>query len=125
MGYLYYDDSKHPEGNFYLGAFIYSNRELDDDIGECINSCGLNPEEDEFKSCFRMDKNPEQNELRKRLRSFIHSSKISVVVSAPNKLDFKTSTYRAIIQLIKENRTEMDFPICISLDQGILKTQMM
>jgi len=68
-----------------------------------------------------MDDNPEQKELRKRLRSFIHGSKISVVVSAPNELDFKTSIYKAILQLIKENRTEINFPICISLDQGIFK----
>ena len=50
MGYLYFDDSKHPQCGFTLGAFVF----CDDDLTELINDellqVGLKPGKDEFKS---------------------------------------------------------------------------
>lgn len=63
-GFIYYDDSKHPNADFFMGAFIYSERDLNEEISQYISSIGLDPSKDEFKSRLRMDQSPEQKELR-------------------------------------------------------------
>jgi hypothetical protein len=122
-GFLYFDDSKHPEAGFYLGAFIYSEKDLNETINQFILQAGLDPTTDEFKSGLRMDQNPEQKELRKYLKRLIHDVKISVVLSSPNEVDFKKSTCKAIIQLIENNRKNLIFPTIIFLDEGIFKNK--
>lgn len=120
-GFVYYDDSKHPEADFYLGAFIYSEKDLNNEISEFISSCGPDPEKDEFKSRLRMDQNPEQKELRKYLKRLISDIKISLVISPPNESGFKIATSQAINIFIKNNQEDIKFPLNIFLDQGIYK----
>ena len=104
-------------------AFVYSKRNLNKDIGESIKSCGLDPDKDEFKSCLRMDKNPEQIELRKRFRNFIQSSRISIVISAPDDADFSLSSCNALIQLLENNTDDLHFPLKVFFDQGIFRNE--
>jgi len=122
-GFIYYDDSKHPDSRFYLGAFIYSDKDLNDIISEYISICGLDPNKDEFKSRSRKDKHPEQVELRKYLKRLIGEIKIFVVISAPNENDFKISTKQALINLIENNISDLKTELNIFLDQGIFKNE--
>ncbi len=121
-GFLYYDDSKHPEAEFYLGAFVFSERDLNEEISKCISFCSLDPEKDEFKSGLRMDKHPEQKELRSYLKRLIRNGKIGIVLTAPNEEDFKISTSKAIVQLIENNQDELGIPLNIFLDEGIYQS---
>ncbi len=120
-GFIYYDDSKHTDSGFYLGAFVYSDIDLDDKISEYISICGLDPNKDEFKSRLRKDKNPEQVELRKYLKRLISKIRIFVVISAPNENDFKLSTKNALVNLIENNTNDLKSELNIFLDQGIFK----
>jgi hypothetical protein len=120
-GFIYYDDSKHPNAEFYLGAFIYSERDLNEEISQYISASGLSPKVDEFKSRLRMDQNPEQKELRKYLKRLIRHTKIAIVITAPNEKDFKYSTSKALIQLIENNQEDLIFPLTVHLDEGIYK----
>ena len=71
MGFLYFDDSKHPECGFALGVFVF----CDEDPSELINSellqSGLKPGEDEFKSSALMSQNQRLTRLRGRLRTLL------------------------------------------------------
>lgn len=122
-GFIYYDDSKHPKADFFMGAFIYSERDLNEEISQYISSSGLDPNKDEFKSRLRMDQNPEQKELRQYLKRLISDTKIAIVITAPNEKDFKACTSKALIQLIENNQEELIFPLNVFLDQGIYKNQ--
>ncbi|QMU63685.1 MAG: hypothetical protein GKR88_04890 [Flavobacteriaceae bacterium] len=106
-----------------MGAFIYSERDLNEEISQYISASGLDPKKDEFKSRLRMNQNPEQKELRKYLKRLINDIKIAVVITAPNETDFKTYTSKALIQLIKNNQEELIFPLNVFLDEGIYKNQ--
>jgi hypothetical protein len=120
-GFIYYDDSKHPDSGFYLGAFIYSDKDLNNIISEYISICGLNPNKEEFKSRLRKDKNPEQIELRGYLKKLIGDVRIFVVISAPNENDFKISSENALINLIENNTNELKPELNIFFDQGIFR----
>ena len=83
MGYLYFDDSKHPACGFALGVFVF----CDDDPSELINSkllqSGLKPGEEEFKSSSLMNQNRRLTRLRGRLRTLLASyCKLAVVVAS-------------------------------------------
>lgn len=83
MGYLYFDDSKHPECGFALGVFVF----CDDDPSELINSelleSGLKPGEDEFKSSALMSQNRRLTRLRGRMRKLLASyCELAVVVAS-------------------------------------------
>lgn len=122
-GFIYYDESKHPKAEFYLGAFIYSERDLNKEISQHISTSGLDPNKDEFKSRLRMDQNPEQKELRKYLKRLISDTKIAIVITTPNEINFKSSTSKALTHLIENNQENLIFPLEVFLDEGIYKGQ--
>ncbi len=121
MSYLYFDDSKHSNCNFFLGAFVYSDIDLDNIIADYIKSSGLDPNIDEFKSRLRKDKHPEQVELRNHLKELISQSKIGIVISPPNEKEFKIATCNALFQILENNKKELSYPLEIYLDQGLFK----
>ncbi|MDX9782798.1 MAG: DUF3800 domain-containing protein [Bacteroidales bacterium] len=122
-GYIYYDDSKHPGSGFYLGAFVYSDKDLNNIISGYISLCGLDPNKDEFKSSLRKDKNPKQIELRRYLKRLIGNIRIFVVIAQPNENDFKMATRNALINLIEHNQAALKSNLNIFLDQGIFKNE--
>lgn len=50
MSSFYFDESIHHQANFILGAFVYSDVDLDADVAEALEQSGLRPGIDEFKS---------------------------------------------------------------------------
>lgn len=71
MGYFYFDESVHPDANFILGAFAYSESALEAPVAEALLQSGLEPRVDEFKSGARMCDSPAQVEARGRLTCVI------------------------------------------------------
>jgi len=53
MGFFHFDESLHPEAQFALGTFVYSEESLDTCVREALQKTGLSPGVDEFKSGIR------------------------------------------------------------------------
>ena len=104
-----------------MGAFIFLDTNPNDEIVKYLIKCGLDSGTDEFKSGARMDKYPEQIELRRHLKRLISETKIGVLVSASNEGDFKKSASQALIQIIKNNEFENESELEVFFDQGIFK----
>ena len=121
-GFLYFDDSKHPKANFYLGTFVFLRSDMNDAIGDCLDQCGLDPENDEFKSGVHMESHPEQKALRECMKQFFSGSEIGVVVTSPNQDDFKKSVSLSLIQFIEANQLDHIEKLEIFLDEGIYKS---
>src|SRR6267154_472279 len=68
MGSFYFDESIHPQANCILGAFAYSETALDGYVADALQRSGLKPGVEEFKSGFRMDRQPAQVKARKLLK---------------------------------------------------------
>src|ERR1700687_1298180 len=84
MGFFHFDESLHPEAQFALGAFVYSEESLDATISEALYQSGLIPGVDEFKSGIRMDRNPKQAHARQLLKSILHERCGIGVIVAPD-----------------------------------------
>lgn len=81
MGYFYFDESIQERGGFIIGAFVYSPYDVTPNVYAAIEQVGLRPGGiDEFKSGARMDRNPEQAELRSRLSAILGNTHVGVVV---------------------------------------------
>ncbi len=87
MGYFYFDESIHSKGEFILGAFVYSQNDVNGRVEEAIKSCGLVPGIDEYKSGTHVGKHLEQAELRDKLKGIVYRTKIGVVVHPYDKRD--------------------------------------
>jgi len=87
MGYFYFDESIHSKGEFILGAFVYSQDDVNGQVEEAIKSSGLVPGIDEYKSGTHVGKHPEQAELRDKLKSIVYRTKIGVIVHPYDKRD--------------------------------------
>ena len=72
MGYFYFDESIHERGGFIIGAYVYAERDLTQEIYDRIRSVGLAAGSDEFKSGAHMATDAKQRQLRTSLLSFFH-----------------------------------------------------
>ncbi len=122
MNYLYFDESKHVRHGFILGAYVYSKRDLNDDISQIISSVGLRPETDEFKSSFYMSKHPEQKELRRKLQGLLHYIKIGLVISSENEYELRSTSLNGL-KFLTEKNDEFKNGTIIFFDAGIFKNQ--
>lgn len=71
MGFLFFDESKHPKRGFHVGAFAYCPHDPTSDIDALLKRSGLQPGVDEFKSSSRMDSNINIRELRDDLTCLV------------------------------------------------------
>lgn len=81
MGYVYFDDSKHPRAGFSLGAFVCCDDNLDDKVHGVLKKHGLVPGSDEFKSSTHMGRNPVQAVVREDLLKILQFCRLGVVVA--------------------------------------------
>ena len=80
MSYFYFDETIQERGQFIIGAFVCSVNDISAEVFSALEKVGLRPKVDEFKSGVRMDRNPEQQNLRAHLSKLLQSTKIGVVV---------------------------------------------
>lgn len=81
MGFFYFDESIHNQGNFILGAFVFSVTDLTPIVYDKIHGVGLKPGIDEFKSSHLMKNGGEPLKLREALRSMFTSVKIGMIIT--------------------------------------------
>lgn len=80
MGHFYFDETIQERGGFIIGAFVYSPNDVTPEVYSAIEHVGLRPGVDEFKSGTRMDRNPKQAVLRKRLIEILAHTRVGLVV---------------------------------------------
>lgn len=85
MGLFYFDESIHKKGSFILGAYVYSQFDVDRQVEDAIKSCGLEPGKDEYKSGMHVGKHPEQAGLRSKLKDILHKTKLGIVINSYDK----------------------------------------
>lgn len=99
MGTFYFDESMHDDGGFILGAFVYTEQDIEGEIRNVFKKLNLNVGIDEFKSSVKMAANPNMKILRKELREILLVCRIAVVVIP--KSDRKVLGYEAFACLLK------------------------
>ena len=85
MGFFYFDESIHPRAHFTLGAFVYSEVDLQRPVADALLQSGLTPYVDEFKSGNWMKHNPTQIAAREKLRTIVREHCRLAVVVAPDE----------------------------------------
>ena len=121
MGLLFFDDSKHDNQGFSLGAFVYVDRDPRPAVNRALQDCGLCPGIDEFKSSSYMNRNPTQARLRQKLRNILTQGCRLGVVVVPCSSELE---YEAMLLLQKMlshpdlDRTQHE----VYFDEGLFKT---
>lgn len=101
MGFLFFDDSKHPKRGFSLGAFVYTATDPTKAVHEAIARRGFQPGADEFKSSAHMGRNPKQALLREDLRQTVrHSCQLGVVV-VPSEAELGPEALRLLDKMLQ------------------------
>ncbi|QSE96508.1 DUF3800 domain-containing protein [Fulvivirga lutea] len=122
MAYIYYDESKHDQAGFYLGAFVYSKYDLNKEISNILKETGLDPNEIEFKSRLA-NSNPELKIVREKLRRLFSKVKVFIVVSNNIPKEFAEATELGLKQLLEYNKEEIEDNVEIFLDEGIFRKE--
>lgn len=100
MGFLFFDDSKHPARGFSLGVFVYSAHDPSDAVREAIVDQGLDPGVDEFKSSSRMDQNPQQLALRESLGCIIRETCRLGVMVVPQETELGPQAFYLLEKML-------------------------
>lgn len=69
----YIDESVQHECDFVVSAFVFTNGRFDREVSSVLREAGLKPGLDEFKSCIRMDINPQMRKVRDTLLALASS----------------------------------------------------
>lgn len=86
MAYLYFDDSKHHQWGFAIGAFVIFDHDPREDIHRIMSAFELDPDKFEFKSSGIKQGNPLAQKLRSEFRDYIRSrGKISLCITDHDK----------------------------------------
>lgn len=100
MGFLFFDDSKHPARGFNLGAFVYSAHDPSGAVREALVDQGLELGIHEFKSSARMDQNPEQVALRGSLKWIIQERCRLGVVVVPRETELGPQAFHLLKKML-------------------------
>ncbi|SFP95650.1 DUF3800 domain-containing protein [Hymenobacter arizonensis] len=118
MGHFYVDDSVHNEAGFIIGACVYTEIDLSNEIDNIIEKHGYDKTEFEHKSGASYSKDPNKIKVREGLKQLlIHQCKLGVVVIPSDqreKLGFEC--IKAIKTFIVHNN--LKDPNDIYFDQG-------
>jgi hypothetical protein len=82
VGTFYFDESIHVLGEFIVGVFVYTNRNIDSDIDKALTLACLEPGIEEFKSGAPMKSRPELQTLRDEMFVVLRENcRIGIVVT--------------------------------------------
>jgi hypothetical protein len=104
MGFFYFDESIQSRGDFILGAWVYSEKDIEEQVGEALKKNGLIPGRDEFKSSYHMGRNPVQAALRDDLKMVLQNCRIAVVIAPIEKRSaFGEEGCRGLLKVLRNN----------------------
>jgi hypothetical protein len=107
MSFFYFDETIQEKAGFIIGAYVYSPYDLTPSIHSAIESVGLRPKHDEFKSGARMIAHPEQIQLRNLLSSMIRDVKTGIIVHpAMQRETLGSEALKGLSKIILANNLE-------------------
>ena len=120
---FYIDESLHPRHGFNVVGFAYSEQPLDDLVASVLESAGLRPGVDEFKSNAAMSGSPELHELRENLRNLVArtNTRVAFLFTSPDRGLLGEHTVRTLGEIIKANGLSPRQTVYI--DEGLIHTQ--
>lgn len=120
MGYFYFDESIHDRGKFILGAFVYCKNDLTPQVYDKIESVGLRPKYNEFKSSYIMDRGGTYLELREELRGMFMKVNIGLVIAPiDDRKCFGNHALKGLEKIIVNNNMNKERHD-VYFDQGIM-----
>ncbi|MGY4384360.1 hypothetical protein ACVWYN_001386 [Pedobacter sp. UYP24] len=123
MGNFYVDDSVHDHAGFILCACVYASAEIEQELVDLMKSCGLDPDEFEYKSSANYSKQPELAEFRSELKGLVQQScRYGIVVLPRDKREnVGQECLLAIDQFVKVN-PQVGTSVSIFMDQGMFSS---
>jgi len=87
MAYIFFDDSKHHDWGFSLGAFSICEHDPTEELRRVVEKNGYDPEHFEFKSSSLMKDAPLLQAMRKEFRLFVQMNcRVAVCVADGDKI---------------------------------------
>lgn len=119
MRHFYIDDTVQDRGEFVLGAVVFGP-DAESSVTLAIESVGLRPGVDEFKSSARMDAHPEQVKLRERLHTVLADYRIGVlVIPRGERANLGHTALLAVDQFVNANGLRKEAELHVFLDEGM------
>jgi len=122
LGYFYFDESIHERAGFILGAYVYSPDDLSPSVYAQIKAVGLRPGIDEFKSSTKMDKDPQRQLLRDKIKELLWSAwaKVGlVVIPLQERSHLGEEALRGLEKIIRVNDLRGGKAHQVFFDEGI------
>lgn len=120
MGQFYIDDSVHDKAGFIVGACIYTESDLAEEIKNVITANGHDPNFFEYKSCRNYSKQPSSVAVRSGLKGLLSLCKLAIViVPRAHRDQIGFECIKALKTFIEFNEESISYPINISFDQGM------
>lgn len=119
MRYFYFDESIHPRGGFIIGAFVYSEDDVTEDVFQALAEVGLVPRQDEFKSRTPMAEDSRQRVLRDKLKMLLQGTNVGLVVlPIDSRARLGSEALQGLGKILSANFQGMQ-KHCVYFDQGI------
>lgn len=81
MTHLFFDESKHPQAEFCIGAFVCAPPVVDAITKSVLVRHGFDPDVHEFKSSARMERTPAMRDVRRGLAAALYKQNCAVAVT--------------------------------------------
>lgn len=119
MGIFYFDESKHAKDNFLIGAYVFSEKDVNENVESILLECGYDPSSDEFKSHALKDGDIKAQNLRNKLYGVLRGCKVGLLIAPHTKYQsfFHLDLLHCLINIL--NRNNLTAPHKVYLDQGI------
>jgi hypothetical protein len=100
MGYFFFDESKHPDRGFSIGAFVYCSEDPTKAINDALLRHGFRPGAEEFKSSANMRKNPKNKDLRDELGHLLRKFGQIGVVVVPDEREIGMESLKLLSKML-------------------------
>lgn len=119
--FVYVDESIHATGQFIATAIVFSDRDLQEPLRSVLESGGLRPGLDEYKSSTLKICDPQSRSLRQRLRVVLSQDGCRLALSICHISERKTIGERALrlIADIARRNSLNNSHYVVAVDQGI------
>jgi hypothetical protein len=118
MGFIFFDDSKHPEAGFCLGALVYLNEDPSEQIDDVLRQQGLVPGVDEFKSRLPKSGSKSQIAIREDLRDMLALTASIGVAVVPTAAELGAAGLALLEQMLQHPMLQGAGHV-VAFDQGL------
>jgi hypothetical protein len=121
VGFLYFDDSNHPNRGFSVGTFVFAPDDPTVVIGEALSKHGFRPGLDEFKSSAIMSNGSHAAALRNELRRIIRQKCRLAVVVATRRAELGPEALHLLTKMAKHDSLRLEIHD-VYFDQGLFSS---